>query len=119
MSANQRFSVNCPSRLLFAEIADKWSMMLLTVLSDQPRRFNDIKRRLGGIAQKTLTQTLRRLERNGLIRRKVITDSPVAVEYSLTPLGESLLEPFRVLFAWIVDHLDDVDRAREEFDGRS
>ena len=72
IATEQRFSVNCPSRLLFEQIADKWSMMVLTVLDPEPRRFNDIKRRLEGVSQKSLTQTLRKLERNGLIDRHVV-----------------------------------------------
>lgn len=110
------FSANCPNRLLFAEIADKWSMMILTVLEQQPRRFNDIKRLLEGISQKSLTQTLRRLERNGIITREVISSSPVAVEYGLTPIGESLLTPFKALYRWTTENLEEVNHAREQFD---
>ena len=112
----QRFASDCPSRLLFEQIADKWSMMVLTVLDDGPLRFNAIKRGLEGITQKALTQCLRRLERNGLIERRVIPSSPVGVEYEITGLGRTLQPPFRALYAWTVDHLPDVEQARRQFD---
>ncbi|MGL4961375.1 MAG: winged helix-turn-helix transcriptional regulator [Inquilinus sp.] len=114
----QRFVVNCPSRLLFDQIADKWSMMVLTVLDPGPMRFNEIKRHLEGVTQKALTQCLRRLERNGLVSRRVIPVSPVAVEYEITPLGRSLQHPFKALYAWTIAHLEEVDEARRIFDAR-
>ena len=76
----QHFAVDCPSRELFDQIAGKWSMMVLTVLDGGPLRFNEIRRRLEGVTQKALTQCLRRLERNGLISRRVIPTSPISVE---------------------------------------
>ena len=115
----QRFSVDCPSRLLFDQIADKWSMMVLTVLDDGPLRFNTVKRQLEGVTQKALTQCLRRLERNGLVARHVRPVSPVAVEYELTPLGHTVLPPFQALYRWTMEHLDDVNTARQAFDGRT
>jgi DNA-binding HxlR family transcriptional regulator len=114
----QRFVVDCPSRLLFDQIADKWSMMVLTVLDPGAMRFNAVKRQLEGVTQKALTQCLRRLERNGLVSRRVIPISPVAVEYEITPLGRSLQQPFKALYAWTLEHLDEVDEAREIFDAR-
>ena len=116
MPACQHFDVNCPTRLLFDQIADKWSMMVLSVLDTGPMRFNGIKRHLEGVTQKALTQCLRRLERNGLVARRVIAASPVAVEYSLTPLGRTLLPPFRELYAWTTEHLPEVETARSMFD---
>ena len=112
----QVFGVDCPSRLLFAEVADKWSMMVLTVLRDEPRRFNDIKRRLGGVSQKALTQTLRKLQRNGIVDRTVLDTSPVAVRYAMTPLGRSLVVPFVALYAWTKDNLSEVEVARARYD---
>lgn len=114
-----RFAVDCPSRLLFDEIADKWSMMVLTVLDKEPLRFNAVKRLLEGVSQKALTQCLRRLERNGLVSRRVIAASPVGVQYAITALGRSLLEPFRTLYAWTQDHYHMVADAREAFDGHA
>ncbi|NIE62982.1 helix-turn-helix domain-containing protein [Burkholderia sp. Ax-1719] len=114
----EHFSVNCPSRLLFDQIADKWSMMILTVLDGGPLRFNAIKRHLEGVTQKALTQCLRRLERNGLVSRRVIPVSPVAVEYEITPLGRSLQAPFKALYGWTLRNMDAVEAARAEFDAR-
>jgi DNA-binding HxlR family transcriptional regulator len=115
----QVFAIDCPSRLLFDQIADKWSMMILTVLDAGPMRFNAIKRRLEGVTQKALTQSLRRLERNGLLARRVITASPVAVEYEITALGRTLQVPFKALYGWTVDYLPDVEQARQAFDRRA
>ena len=112
----QCFSSDCPSRALFDQIADKWSMMVLAVLDDGPHRFNAIKRRLEGVTQKALTQSLRRLERNGLVSRQVISFSPVAVQYEITPLGQTLQQPFRELHKWTLDKLPDVEAARLRFD---
>lgn len=115
----RHFSVDCPSRTLIDQIADKWSMMVLVVLDAGPMRFNAIRRRLEGITQKALTQCLRRLERNGLVLRRVLPRSPVAVEYEITPLGRSLQVPFRALYDWTMEHLDDVESARHRFDARA
>lgn len=112
------FSASCHSRVLIDQIADKWSMMVLTVLDDGPVRFNAIKRRMEGVTQKALTDCLRRLERNGLIERRVIPISPVAVEYEITPLGRTLQPPFMALYAWTLAHLPDVDEARARYDSR-
>lgn len=110
------FSAGCPSRELFDQIADKWSMMILTVLDGGPQRFNTIRRMLEGVSQKSLTQTLRRLERNGLIERRVLTTSPVAVEYEMSELGRTLLPPFRTLYLWTKQNMPQVEAARAAFD---
>ncbi|MEQ8527587.1 helix-turn-helix domain-containing protein [Thalassospira sp.] len=112
------FRSNCPSRELLDQIADKWSMMILAVLADGPLRFNAIKRGLEGITQKALTQTLRKLERNGIVSRNVIATSPVAVEYEITDLGRSLIGPFKALYYWTRDNIEAVDAARAAFDAR-
>jgi DNA-binding HxlR family transcriptional regulator len=112
----ERFSAGCPSRLLFEQVADKWSMMVLTVLRAEPHRFNAIRRRLEGVTQKALTQCLRRLERNGLLTRRVVAASPIGVEYALTDLGRSLHEPFRALYIWMHQNLPAVEAARERYD---
>jgi len=106
------------NRLLLDQIADKWSILILSALCAGPLRFNEIRRRLDGITQKALTQSLRRLERNGILARRVIPSSQVAVEYSVTPLGRTLEEPFRVLFDWTVDHSPAVMQARAAYDAR-
>lgn len=119
MDELRRFSVDCPSRLLFDEITDKWSMMVLTVLDRSPLRFNAIKRLLEGVTQKALTQCLRRMQRNGFITRRVIASSPVAVEYAITPLGRSLLLPFKAMYEWTLENYDGIARARAEYDEAS
>lgn len=107
---------DCPHRLLLDQIADKWSVLILSALCEQPLRFNTIKRQLDGITQKALTQSLRRLQRNGIVDRKVITTSPIAVEYHITPLGRTLKEPFGALFNWTISYLPEVEKARQKFD---
>ena len=106
------------TRPVLDQIGDKWSVMILGVICTQPARFNAIKRRLGRITHKALTQALRRLERNGLVTRRVIATSPVAVEYSITPLGLTLQQPFAALYAWAVSHGSEVARAQTVFDRR-
>ena len=115
----QCFSSDCPSRALFDKIADKWSAMVLAVLNDGPQRFNTIRRRLEGVTQKALTQSLRRLERNGLVSRQVISSSPVAVQYQITDLGRTLQQPLRELHAWTLAMLPRVQEARQVFDRMS
>ncbi|GAA4478879.1 winged helix-turn-helix transcriptional regulator [Gluconacetobacter asukensis] len=115
----QRFAGDCPSRILFDQIADKWSMMVLAVLHAGPLRFNAIRRLLEGVTQKALTQCLRRLERNGLVSRRVITTSPVAVEYEITPLGRTLQDPLKALYAWTYAKMPEVEQARQAFDQRN
>jgi len=115
----QHFSAGCPSRQLIDQIADKWSMMVLAVLDGGPLRFNAIKRHLEGVTQKALTQCLRRLERNGIILRRVLPLSPVAVEYEITPLGRSLQGPFKALYRWTFENLAVVEQARHAFDERA
>ena len=118
MAGPQRFAAECPSRQLLDQIVDKWSMMVLTILEPGPLRFNAVRRQIEGVTQKALTQCLRRLERNGLVKRRVIPLSPVAVEYELTELGRSLRTPFAVLYDWTSENLVAVDVARSHFDHR-
>lgn len=113
--ADPIYRSDCPSRIILDQIADKWSMMVLAVLRE-PRRFNAIKRHLDGITQRVLTQTLRKLERNGMVTRTVIAGRVVGVEYARTPLGESLQRPFSALFDWTVENMDEIQRYRERYD---
>ncbi|BDA83715.1 HxlR family transcriptional regulator [Aureimonas sp. SA4125] len=117
-SADPVFAEACATRPIIDEIANKWSIMILSVLCTQPTRFNMLRRRLEGVTQKALTQALRRLERNGLVSRQVIASSPVAVEYSITPLGHSLKDPMAALYQWTRDHVADVQAAQRNFDQR-
>jgi DNA-binding HxlR family transcriptional regulator len=109
----------CPSRLMLDQIADKWSMLVLASLRDGSLRFNAIKRRIDGVTQKALTQCLRRLERNGIVERRVITTSPIAVEYQITALGRSLDHPFQALYLWTLKNLAEVEAARARYDERA
>ncbi|RYF07080.1 MAG: transcriptional regulator, partial [Oxalobacteraceae bacterium] len=84
-------------RPVLDKVADKWTIMILTVLCPQPARFNEIKRRLDGITHKSLADALKRLERHGLVTRNVLPTSPIGVEYTITALGHSLREPFDAL----------------------
>ena len=106
----------CPSRLMLDQIADKWSMLILAALRDEPLRFNAIKRRISGVTQKALTQCLRRLERNGIVERRVVTTSPISVEYKITTLGRSLDGPFQALYLWTLEHLSEIEDARARYD---
>ncbi len=109
---------SCPHRILLDQIADKWSVLILAILCQQPRRFNVLKRELEGITQKALTQSLRKLQRNGIIERHVLDTSPIAVEYEITPLGRTLKVPFEALFNWTQDNLPAVERARQDYDSK-
>ena len=108
---------DCPSRPILDQIADKWSLLVMAVLR-RPHRFNAIKRRLEGITQRVLAQTLRRLERNGLVARTVVAGRVLAVEYSLTPLGRSLEEPVMSLYVWTVNNMEEVQDRRRAYDAR-
>ncbi|AJY45172.1 winged helix-turn-helix transcriptional regulator [Martelella endophytica] len=109
----------CSSREILEEISGKWSVMALTVLAYGPCRFNALKRSLEGISQKALTDTLRRLERNGLVERHVLATSPVGVEYELTELGLSAKSLYCALHQWTAENRTTIHEARERFDGRS
>ncbi|MGO6984291.1 winged helix-turn-helix transcriptional regulator [Rhizobium leguminosarum] len=103
-------------RLILDQIADKWSILIMAALCRGPMRFNTLRRDIDGITQKSLTQALRRLERSGIVARRVIPVSPVAVEYSVTPLGQTLVEPFQALFQWASVHKDGIEAAQRRFD---
>jgi|SRR5471030_1453551 len=103
-------------RPVLDKIADKWTVLILTVLCPRPSRFNAIKGRLDGITHKSLADTLKRLERNGLVTRTVLLTQPVGVEYAITPLGASLREPFGQLCAWALAHGDALGQAQLAYD---
>lgn len=104
------------TRPILEQVANKWSVLILTVLCSRPARFNAIKRRLDPITHKSLTEALRRLERNGLVSRTVIASSPVAVEYAITPLGRTLQAPFVALVSWAQQHGDTLAQAQAAYD---
>lgn len=105
------------TRPILDQIANKWSVLILTVLCNKPSRFNEIMRRLNGITHKALADALKRLERNGLIRREVLAHTtPVGVEYTITPLGQSLQQPFTALYDWALTYGSELKQAQEEYD---
>jgi DNA-binding HxlR family transcriptional regulator len=93
-------------------IADKWTALVILALSRGTKRYSELHRTIGGVSQKMLTQTLRNLEHSGLIDRKVYPAVPPMVEYSLTPLGETLVKPLKTLCDWASSHMDEVETAR-------
>ena len=103
---------------LFSLVGDKWTMLIVMLLRDGPRRFSEIKRDAEGISQRMLTLSLRDLERDGLVLRTVLPSSPPRVDYQLTALGKSLLERVMHLGDWALAHLDTIDQARRQFDRR-
>jgi len=109
-------TVTCPSRTSLARIANKWSALIVIVLADGPRRFGDVRTAVEGISGKVLTETLRDLERDGLLQRRVYPDVPPRVEYELTTLGHTLHAPLRALGTWAEQHITDVLAAQERYD---
>lgn len=103
-------------RPVLDKIADKWTVLILTVICPRPSRFNEIKRRLDGITHKALADALKRLERNGLVTRTVLPTQPIGVEYAITPLGHSLREPFEALCAWSLTNGPAIDAAAVRYD---
>ncbi|MDR3516016.1 MAG: helix-turn-helix domain-containing protein [Azospirillaceae bacterium] len=103
-------------RPILDKVADKWTIMILTVLCPKPSRFNEIKRRLDGITHKALADSLKRLERNGLVTRTVLPTAPIGVEYAITPLGHSLRQPFEALCEWALVYGDALEGARSAYD---
>ena len=113
------YTATCPSRQVIDRIGDRWTVLLLGALADGPRRFTELARRVDGISQKMLTQTLRGLERDGMVSRTVRATVPVRVDYELTELGRTLTAPIAALEAWARDHIDDVVAARARYDERA
>lgn len=106
----------CPTRQVLDRIADKWTMLVVLALEEGTLRFSKLRARIEGVTQKMLTQTLRGLERDGMVLRKVYPTVPVSVEYSLTPLGRSMAKAVSVIREWAYDNIDAIETAREEFD---
>ena len=103
---------NCGSRRVLDLIADKWTMLVIYVLARGTRRYSQLQREIEGISHKVLTETLRRMEQDGLVKRKVYPVVPPKVEYTLTALGETLMEPLSTLCHWAENHLSEVEQAR-------
>jgi DNA-binding HxlR family transcriptional regulator len=109
-------SAACPSRQVLARVADKWTMLVISALeAEDVLRFSELRRRVEGVTQKVLTQTLRGLERDGLITRAVHATVPVTVQYRLTALGHSLAAAVGVIKAWAYDNIEELERARARY----
>jgi DNA-binding HxlR family transcriptional regulator len=104
---------------VLARVGDKWSVLIISLLGDGPKRFNEIKHMVGGISQRMLTLTLRGLERDGLVTRTVFPTIPSRVDYELTDLGRSLWQPVEALGSWARDHLAEIEAAKRRFDERN
>lgn len=104
---------------VLARVGDKWSIQVIATLGEGPRRFSELKRTIDGISQRMLTLTLRGLERDGMITRKVTPSIPPRVDYALTEVGQSLLEPVKALGDWAIAHRTTVDAARTVYDARA
>ncbi|GAA4384421.1 helix-turn-helix domain-containing protein [Actinomadura sp. NPDC048032] len=111
-------AVGCRAREILDRIGDKWSLQVIAVLGEHTKRFTELRREIDGISQRMLTVTLRGLERDGIVTRTVYPVVPPRVEYSLTPLGATLMDAAGTFVAWAEDHLGQIDAARAEYDAR-
>lgn len=106
----------CPIRQVLSQVMGKWQMLIVLSLEDGPRRFGELRRTIGDVTQRVLTENLRRLERDGYLTRRVDPGPPVAVSYALTPLGSALLEQMKALAHWAASHHEAVTQARKAYD---
>lgn len=113
------FAAECPTRQLLDRIADKWSTLVLIVLGQGPIRFNALKHRIDGVSQKMLSQTLKSLERDGLVSRTVVPTVPVSVTYAVTPLGMTLMSAMQSMIDWAETRMPEVAVAQTLYDARS
>jgi DNA-binding HxlR family transcriptional regulator len=111
------YNANCPTRRILDRIGDRWTVLIVGALGDGSLRFSELRRRIEGVSHKMLTQTLRGLERDGLVHRTVYPEVPVRVEYTLTEAGLTLREPLHALEEWSITHLGDVSASQEAYDG--
>jgi DNA-binding HxlR family transcriptional regulator len=117
MKANA-YSADCPTRQILDRVGDKWAVLILLLLRDEPLRFNRLRRDIEGISQKMLSQVLKSLERDGLVKRHAIATVPVTVEYSITPLGKTLAAAVDPLRDWAERNLKDVLAAQRRYDAQ-
>lgn len=114
--AADRFEISAPHRELLDQVLDKWSLEVLNELCERPARFSQLRRVIPAVTQKSLTATLRRLERNGIVERVLLSSRPVAVEYRITPLGKTLRPPVDVILAWASAKMPLIEEARRAYD---
>ncbi|MEN3615457.1 helix-turn-helix domain-containing protein [Plantactinospora sp. ZYX-F-223] len=113
-----RDDTTCRVREVLDRVGEKWAVTIIAELGKEPQRFTELRRAIPGVSQRMLTTTLRGLERDGLVSRTVHPVVPPRVDYELTPLGETLLDTVSALLAWALQHIDEVDKARSEYDAR-
>ena len=114
--APDTFSADCPTRRILDRIADKWTVLILDLLLESPLRFNELLRRIGGLSQKMLSQTLKTLERDGLVLRTAFPTVPVTVEYRITELGVTHAETLKPLRLWAEANMEAIDQAQLRYD---
>ena len=112
------YTAACPTRTVLDRIGDRWTVLVLLLLAERTRRFTELAKRIEGVSPKVLTQTLRALERDGLVTREVFAEVPPRVEYTLTDLGRTLVHAVAGLDAWARAHIDEVERSRAAYDAR-
>jgi DNA-binding HxlR family transcriptional regulator len=110
------YAADCPTRMVLDRIADKWTVLVLGLLQAETLRFNQLRRAVEGLSQKMLSQTLKALERDGLVTRRAFATVPVTVEYAITPLGRTLAAALSPLSDWAIQHFTEVARARARYD---
>ena len=110
------FDPDCPTRVVLDRIGDKWTVLIALLLSDGPMRFTEVRRSVGRVAPKVLTQTLRRMERDGLVTRKIFAEVPPRVDYALTELGCSLIDPIAAIADWAEVHVGRITAAQAVYD---
>lgn len=116
MTTRNVYASDCPTRQVLDRIGDKWTALIIGLLEQKTMRFSELSQNIGGISQKMLTQTLRSLERDGLVKRTVYAEVPPRVEYNLTPLGETLTIPLAAIRQWAETHIEAVTEAQAEYD---
>jgi DNA-binding HxlR family transcriptional regulator len=118
MKVPNAYSAACPTRQILDRVGDKWAVLILLLLRDEPLRFNQLRRAIEGISQKMLSQVLKSLERDGLVKRRAIATVPVTVEYSITPLGKTLAVAVDPLRDWAERNLKEVLAAQRRYDAQ-
>jgi DNA-binding HxlR family transcriptional regulator len=113
------YNERCPTRIVLDRIADKWTVLIVGALEAKTKRFGELRREIGGVSQKMLTQTLRGLERDGIVNRKVYATVPPKVEYSLTELGQTLIGILHAIGEWSESNIESVLKARTDYDART
>jgi DNA-binding HxlR family transcriptional regulator len=113
------FNKNCPTRMVLDRIADKWTVLVVGALQSKTKRFGELKKEVDGVSQKMLTKTLRGMERDGLIKRKIYPTIPPKVEYSLTPLGVTLVDMLQNIQFWAENNIEKIISSQRKFDNKS